>query len=71
MDLSDSATQQEELMRELALRRAANHAPDLPATGECHWCGSLVAEGHRFCDRYCRDMFDKAQRINRIAGKRA
>ena len=25
-------------MRDLALRRAANHAPDLPATGECHWC---------------------------------
>jgi len=57
-------------MRDLALRRAANHAPDLPATGECHWCGSLVAEGHRFCDRDCRDMFDRAQKMERIAGRK-
>ena len=69
MDLSDSATQQEELMREMSLRRAANHAPDLPATGECHWCGALVTEGHRFCDPDCRDMFDKAQKIAAITGR--
>lgn len=36
MDFSDHATQQEELMRELALKRAANHAPALPAVGACH-----------------------------------
>ncbi len=35
MDFSDHATRQEELMRELALRRASNHAPDLPAVGAC------------------------------------
>lgn len=35
-------------MRDLALRRAANHAPDLPATGECHWCEASVPDGHRF-----------------------
>ncbi len=65
MDLSDSATQQEELMRELALRRAANHAPDLPATGECHWCDASVPDGHRFCDCDCRDDFERAHRAER------
>ena len=37
MDFSDAATYHEELMRELALKRASSHAPVLPATGECHW----------------------------------
>ena len=55
MDFSDHATLQEELMRELALKRAANHAPALPAVGACHWCDASVPDGHRFCDCDCRD----------------
>ena len=42
-------------MRELALKRAANHAPALPAVGACHWCDASVPDGHRFCDCDCRD----------------
>ena len=46
-------------MRDLALRRAANHAPALPAVGACHWCEASVPDGHRFCDCDCRDLFDR------------
>ena len=70
MDFSDHATRQEELMRELALRKATNHPPALMATGECHWCWDCVPPGHRFCDKDCRDMFDKQARIDAINGRR-
>ena len=71
MDFSDHATRQEELMRELALRKATNHAPALMATGECHWCSGSLPPGHRFCDKDCRDMFDKQARLDAINGRRA
>lgn len=35
MDFSDKATQHEEMMRDIALRNAANHPPELQATGVC------------------------------------
>ena len=70
MDFSDAATYHEELMRELALKRAASHATVLPATGECHWCDASVPDGHRFCDRDCRDMFEKQERMERINGRK-
>lgn len=70
MDFSDHATLHEELMRDLALRMAANHAPDLPAVGVCHWCDAIVSDGHRFCDRDCRDLYDKQKRMEKINGNR-
>jgi hypothetical protein len=69
MDVSDAATRQEEMMRDLSLLRAARHEPALPDTGECYWCSDGVPPGHRFCDKECRDMFEKAQRIAKINGK--
>lgn len=62
MDWSDQATRQEELLREVALKRAANHALPLPATGVCHWCDALLPEGVRFCDRDCRDDWERSAR---------
>lgn len=70
MDIYDQATHHEELMREIALKRAANHAPDLPAVGSCHWCDASVPDGHRFCDRDCRDLYDKQKRMEKINGNR-
>lgn len=70
MDFSDCATNHEELMREIALKRASNHAPALPATGECHWCGDSVPPGHRFCDADCRDMHEVRTRMERINGRK-
>lgn len=65
MDFSDHATRQEELMRELALRKAANHAPDLPAVGVCYWCNEQVDGARRFCGVECRDDFELRAKANR------
>ena len=59
MDVSNQATRQEELMRELAIKRAANNVPVIPATGACHWCDALLPVGARFCDKDCRDDWER------------
>ena len=61
-DEADMASHHEELMRDLAMKRAANHAPDLPATGACHWCDALVPAGARFCDKDCLNDWERARR---------
>ena len=66
MDFADNASQQEELMREVALRRAANHAPDLPSVGVCYWCSEEVEPPRRFCGVECRDDFEIAQKHRAI-----
>ena len=69
MDFADNASQQEELMREVALRRAANHAPDLPSVGVCYWCNEEVEPPRRFCNVECRDQFEIRQRTDAINGR--
>ena len=66
MDVSDQATRQEELMRDIAMKRASNHPPHLPAVGACHWCSASVPAGARFCDRDCRDDFDRLERMTHV-----
>jgi len=66
MDVSDQATRQEELMRELAIKRAANNVPVLPATGACHWCSASVPDGARFCDKDCLDDYDRMERMTHV-----
>lgn len=66
MDFSDYATRHEEFMRDIAMKRAGNHAPDLPAVGACHWCSASVPDGARFCDRDCRDDFDRIERMTHV-----
>ena len=65
-DFADIAAEREELDRTLALRAAHNHAPDLPAIGQCHNCQASVPEGARFCDCACRDDYDKRQKVERL-----
>lgn len=65
-DFADLAAEREELDRTLALRAAHNHAPDLPITGRCHNCDSIVATGHRFCDADCRNDFDARKKAERL-----
>lgn len=68
MDVFDQATRQEELLREVALRNAANHAPPMPATGACHWCDALLPAGARFCDRDCMQDWQREQDARRRGG---
>lgn len=66
MDLSDSATRHEELMRDIAMMRASNHPPPLPAVGACHWCSASVPAGARFCDKDCLDDYDRMERMTHV-----
>ena len=69
MDVSDQATRQEELMRELAIKRAANRVPVLPATGACHRCDALLPAGACFCDRRdCLQDWRREQDARRRGG---
>ncbi|AUN95420.1 hypothetical protein C0099_11065 [Pseudazoarcus pumilus] len=62
-DVSDRATEREELDRELALRaaRAARDVPPLPC-GTCHNCGERLPPGLPFCDADCRDDWQLRRR---------
>lgn len=54
-DVSDRATQQEELARDAALSHARNRAPLLLPVGECHNCEAVLDDPLLFCDSDCRD----------------
>lgn len=49
MDEIDRAQERELADRDLAMRQHAGHATALPAHGACHYCGSSVPPGLRFC----------------------
>ena len=69
MDVSDRATRQEELMRELALKRAANRVPVLTGTGASLGCDALLPAGACFCDRRdCLQDWRREQDARRRGG---
>lgn len=59
MDIYDQATQQEEMMRELALKAVRDKASILQPTGACFNCKALLTDNDTakacFCDADCRD----------------
>lgn len=60
MDISDKATEREELDRRLALRQRKPHGPE--ATGQCLYCESPLPPGNRWCDKACRDDWEFIQK---------
>jgi len=68
MDISDRATEREEFDRIIALRQQSARAPDIPATGECHNCAASVPPGARFCDRDCREDWQREQDARQRGG---
>ena len=36
--------------------------------GFCHWCEATVAETKSFCDHYCRDDWEREQRLLKLKG---
>lgn len=66
MDEIDQTQEREEHMlaaRIEAARRAAADGPQ--ASGECHFCGEAVADGRRWCDAECRDLWQRQARRGR------
>lgn len=56
-DEADRADEQAEQTLRAALLRRLPAGPD--ATGLCLWCGIEVAFGVRWCDRDCRDDWER------------
>lgn len=54
----DRASDLEQQQRELALRQARGQ-PTMPAVGACYNCGEDLPPGRLFCDKDCRDDFEK------------
>lgn len=58
MDEADRADEQAEQTLRAALLRRLPTGPE--ATGECLWCRIEVDRGVRWCDRDCRDDWERA-----------
>ena len=56
-DIIDRASEREQYDRDLAIANAAQHAPTLPACGQCYNCLTELPEGVRFCDSDCRNDY--------------
>jgi hypothetical protein len=71
-DLTDKATDYEEMARDAAvsLARVAAQRLRLPAVGQCHHCGEEVGPQARFCGPECRDDYEFEKRQRARAGKR-
>lgn len=71
-DLTDKATEYEEMARDAAVAtaRAAAQRARLPAMGQCHHCAEEIAPQARFCGPECRDAFEFEQRQRARAGRR-
>lgn len=71
-DLTDKATDYEEMARDAAIStaRAAAQRSRLPAMGQCHHCAEEIESQARFCGPECRDAFEFEQRQRTRAGRR-
>ena len=59
MDAIDRGCDREEEMRADAIADASRAAAGLPDIGQCHNCGAVTIATHRFCDRDCRDDYER------------
>lgn len=62
MTLDDVASDTEELFRQQALQ---HRKPELPKIGRCYECGETVNDKSCFCDKDCRETFERRQLNNR------
>ncbi len=70
-DECDVASVREELDRRLAISAARQNGSTLAATGFCLSCGAQLDEGARFCDKDCRDDYERVQRAAKRNGHHA
>ena len=60
MDVVDRAQQD---MDFYASHRVEEHRPEHRATGGCLYCGEPVPPGERWCDKECRDEWEKEEKV--------
>ncbi len=66
-DIADAADQPIEQFLAAAITRARQASP-LMCNGHCAFCEEAVAPGLVFCDRDCRDDFERRLRLKTIIG---
>lgn len=69
MDIADSASDREQLDRDLALSAARQHDRPLPFIGQCYNCQSSLIDGARFCDSDCRNDYANRKRCEALRGQ--
>jgi hypothetical protein len=70
-DSADHAVEVEDRLKEYELQRIRqNRAKSgLPFCGACYYCSTEVSQPRLWCDAYCRDDFEREQRILTMSGK--
>lgn len=62
MTVDDADMSQARAEAEAPYLIAASRKPSGPlATGNCHYCDAPVAEGRRWCDSECRDLWERSK----------
>ena len=61
MDIYDQASQQEELMRDVAIAAALKPKFKLKPVGQCYNCLENLSNEGEFCDADCRDDWQRRQ----------
>lgn len=56
MNLDDSATQQEEFARDIALKA---RKAELPKISVCYECREIVKPNANYCDQFCRETHER------------
>ena len=70
MDMLDQAQDAANFLHELDLIHESEHREAaLAAVGVCHNCESSVPPGARFCDRDCRDDYERRRRAEVRRGR--
>lgn len=60
----DHASELEQWQRDQALHHARSQRA-MPATGACHNCGEALPDARLFCDRDCRDDYEKRHPVRK------
>lgn len=58
----DRAAEHEQLQRQLSLAEALTRPAGPLAVGACLFCETTLAEGLRWCDADCRDLWERERK---------
>ena len=67
-DIFDDASDLEEHHRSVAIAKARLQKKELKITGFCLTCNERLEDSKRFCDAWCRDEYQRYERIAKIKG---
>lgn len=59
VDLHDQASELEQFNLDLSMHASRSFKSVAVATGKCLHCGDPVGEGLRWCDKHCRNDWEK------------